>query len=317
MINRGGIRYKWEGSNRKPLLRVGQIIWLPTPNEVKAHRAIFFTRNSIKKVNNELSQNDSAPLPAHDDSGDTVPVSQTEQNYVDMPTVEITATDPAVDTNASASSEPQVEETYAEETYADRICVGATPCVAQGEKTKHESNEKATASAVQEKSANSSKLTYTPSYSEIQELLTKMKLESAAATQRKQHIPDEQTGTAVLNRTASQQTFRQLDLSNRIVIQNENKDENFFSAKLEREIDGIWTTVAYYESRGGKSVRYLHRANGARRAFYLNLPPYIVKEMAIKDFNKNWKSYGENFERQDPVRPKPMSYPNADLPSAV
>lgn len=126
-----------------------------------------------------------------------------------------------------------------------------------------------------------------------------MKRESAAASTRKRLTEDEQTGTAVLNRTNSTQTFKQLDQNNRIIVQTENQDESYFMVKLERAFDGEWTTVAYYESRGSKSARYLNRANGSRRAFYLNLPQFVVKEMAVKDFSKNWQSYGENFERHD------------------
>lgn len=49
IINRGYIRYAWEGSLKKAVLRVGQTIWLPSANEVKVHRSLFFTKSADKE----------------------------------------------------------------------------------------------------------------------------------------------------------------------------------------------------------------------------------------------------------------------------
>lgn len=290
MINRGGIRYKWEGSNRKPLLRDGQVLWLPTPNEVKAHRGLFFTRKSKQALQTGRNEDASSVQPAFDDNSDTVQISQTEK-YVEMPTVVIN--NESLQGSLPVKPSAEVAETG----------------------TKDPESREQDAIAVDPEHTKASSLSYTPSWSEIQELLSKMKRESEQALQNKPVLEGEQTGTAVLNRAASQQMFKQLDVFNRIVVQDETKID-YFMAKLEREIDGVWTTVAYYESRGGKSVRYLHRANGSRRAFYLNLPQFVIKEMAVKDFSKNWKSYGENFERRDPLRKVPVSHANEEFAAA-
>jgi len=77
-----------------------------------------------------------------------------------------------------------------------------------------------------------------------------------------------------------------------------------FSVKLQTEILGTYVTIAAYESILGKTKRLLFRCDGACRQMDIELPADVAREMAKRDFERNWQRYYDQYLTQaHPVAP--------------
>jgi hypothetical protein len=68
-----------------------------------------------------------------------------------------------------------------------------------------------------------------------------------------------------------------------------------FSVKLQTEILGTYVTIASYESILGKTKRLLYRCDGACRQMDIELPADVAREMAKRDFERNWQRYFDQY----------------------
>jgi len=75
-----------------------------------------------------------------------------------------------------------------------------------------------------------------------------------------------------------------------------DNDDTSYSIKLQRDtLEGRWTTVAAYESKNGKTVRWTYKIDGARTCLEVGLPAAVSREMAIEDFQRNWRFYYNRY----------------------
>ena len=269
MINRGFIRYHWEGAVRKAMLRVGQTIWLPTSNEVKVHRTLFFTKKDTT---------------TNPQTGNLDDISLQERSYGTLPVLDVSDED---------ADESSIQKTVkANRRKGDKPTVLINFAPGSDSEVNPETGDTSTVVISETSNSNNS----ASEWVQIQEFLNRMRL--AAETGRLINAQKEDTDTQELPLiTDDSVDIKQLDDRNRIVIENSIVDEDeVFTARLEKQFAGEWRVIACYESSAGRAVRYLHKVNGGRRAFHLNIPDFVVREMALKDLSRNWKTYSTEYE---------------------
>lgn len=90
-------------------------------------------------------------------------------------------------------------------------------------------------------------------------------------------------------------TVQKLSNYTRLVFNDLPQLENCFSITVEARWNGQWKPMAAYECRHGQTTRHLYNKNGEVKSMDLDLPPYVVKEMAREDFARNWNAYVNIF----------------------
>ncbi|HNB23765.1 MAG TPA: hypothetical protein PKZ32_15225, partial [Candidatus Melainabacteria bacterium] len=90
-------------------------------------------------------------------------------------------------------------------------------------------------------------------------------------------------------------TVQRLSNFTRLVFNDLPQLENCFSVTVEARWNGQWKPMASYECRHGQTTRHLYNKHGEIKSMELDLPPYVVKEMAKEDFLRNWNAYVSNF----------------------
>lgn len=271
MINRGYIRYTWQGSVRKALLRVGQVIWLPTVNEVKVHRSLFFS----KKESNQKSPASIMDAKS-DDSSEAI--SDSEEIYGTLPILEVS------DLTDSGNGAPETLPSLLQgiRRSGDRRNITLSflpPPLIEGK--------------------NNASKKYSPTWSEIQVLIKRMK-EASAQTNESSDAGRQTVVGVERPRYSVKATVETLDHKNRITSGDDV--DGAFCTRLEKLVANEWKTVAYYESSGGRTARYIYKANGARRAIYLNLPEAKIREMSQQDFRKNWSKYTQDYDCKQMIK---------------
>jgi hypothetical protein len=79
------------------------------------------------------------------------------------------------------------------------------------------------------------------------------------------------------------------------MILTEN-DDTSYSIKLQRDTqEGRWATVAAYESKDGKTLRWTYKIDGSKNCLEVGLPSAVSREMAIEDFQRNWRFYYNRY----------------------
>lgn len=84
-----------------------------------------------------------------------------------------------------------------------------------------------------------------------------------------------------------------------ILVADPGDTDTVFSIRLQLRRQGQWVTIAAYESRFGKNVRYVYRQDGSRVPFQMDLPALVIKSMAREDFASHWRSYEKAFLLND------------------
>lgn len=90
-------------------------------------------------------------------------------------------------------------------------------------------------------------------------------------------------------------TVHKLSSYTRLVLNDLPQLENCFSITVEARWNGQWKPMASYECRHGQTTRHLYNKHGEIKSMELDLPPYVVKEMAREDFIRNWNGYVNSF----------------------
>lgn len=265
IINRGNLRYSWQGSLRQVHLRVGQIIWLPTSAELKVHAALYL---NSKKANKGRGRSIDSCEP-----GDLGAQDSSWQEESSLPTVDI------VDADNSGQWVSEIKSV----------------------KTAGNSGSRADAWSTGDGGESS--------WTVIQEFMERMRQVNSSDRLMQSRFLNSHFDNDELPAIENDDNLhlRQLNQHNRIAINYGDDEFESFTARLERFSGGTWKTVASYESRDGRSVRYLNKHGGARSAFHLNIPDHIVREMAVRDFSRNWKLYGEEYEKSDKSKLAPAA----------
>ncbi len=129
----------------------------------------------------------------------------------------------------------------------------------------------------------------------------------------------ERNDTVVVNVEPVVEMERLLDvraLANgvRALVTEVPKNPGQFFIRLEVRINDSWTVIASYDGFGDSTRRVRHAENGTKTSMQVNLPAHAVKTMAIEDFARNWSTYKANYENNnigriqvDSVQPMPIS----------
>lgn len=101
-----------------------------------------------------------------------------------------------------------------------------------------------------------------------------------------------------------EQLLVQLSETVRVTSKEETRDRASFVIALQTKLQNQWITVASYESKRGQTARFLFRQNGGRQEFTLQLPQFVVRNMALQDFTRNYQNYiseflGESSQRRN------------------
>ncbi|MGD9683395.1 MAG: hypothetical protein AB7W16_19695 [Candidatus Obscuribacterales bacterium] len=89
----------------------------------------------------------------------------------------------------------------------------------------------------------------------------------------------------------SEVEVRQYASNCRLVVIDFPSAPSDFTLNLQVIEAGLWTTIAAYESRTGRSVKTTFGRDGVTSSMVLNLPATVVKQMAVEDFSRNWASH--------------------------
>lgn len=129
----------------------------------------------------------------------------------------------------------------------------------------------------------------------------------------------DQNDTVIVNVEPVVEMERLLDvraLANgvRALVTEVPRNPGQFFIRLEMRIDDNWTVIASYDGCGDSTRRVRHSENGTRTSMQVNLPAHAVKTMAIEDFVRNWSTYKANYENNnigriqiESVQPMPIS----------
>jgi hypothetical protein len=113
--------------------------------------------------------------------------------------------------------------------------------------------------------------------------------------QKKIEIPPPPALVALVQGIGGLTTVHKLSSYTRLVLNDLPQLENCFSITVETRWNGQWKPMASYECRHGQTTRHLYNKQGEIRSMELDLPPYVVKEMAREDFIRNWNAYVNSF----------------------
>ncbi len=258
MVNRGQLKYQSRNGQRELVLKVGQIIWLPTSKEMKVFAGLYFGKGSNNKV-----------LVAK--RGDKNNVWQEADELIQ--TISRTIEE-VVSKNQSTESS---KETAIDFTPLERRKKKSRPTFSPNEQYS------------------------TGEWKEIEQFLNKLKDIAEHNNKNDSKIYFQSKDVELPLVAEDNLDIKILSTDTRIVIEYtcDRDDEEVFHARLERQYNAEWQTIAYYQSSASKAFRYLHKQNGGRKTFQLHIPNSIVREMAVKDLSRNWRSYVAEFESAD------------------
>jgi len=106
-----------------------------------------------------------------------------------------------------------------------------------------------------------------------------------ATKQMQKDVPEEDDGNYVVA----------LSQACRMFVATRGPFSAQFSVKLQTAFLGSYVTIAAYESILGKTKRLLYRSDGTCRQMDIDLPATIAKEMATRDFERNWQRYYDQY----------------------
>ncbi len=137
-----------------------------------------------------------------------------------------------------------------------------------------------------------------PNAAEIEEFRLLSKLIEIAELAGKKIDIDFSRRPAAPNATVHCKVDRQMSiqkLSDRCRMILTDNNDTAYSIKLQIEAVGKWSTVSSYESKGGKTLRYTYKVDGSKSCLEVGLPAAVSREMAVEDFQRNWRFYHKRF----------------------
>lgn len=318
IINRAVIRFDWEGAKSTAKLRVGQIIWLPSPAEMQVHRAMFF-KNAAPAGAGKFGANTEEQTPGQE----TVDLEEMKLPEVQLTDSDTTALIEKVQTAlqtvnlapainkplppvakplqgmssvpAKIEGRPSVRVSAPEFNKAD-----SENDLALAERNwKLLSNRVADAVAV----VRDSKLSNVTETIQQQMLIERMATVIADCTATPGNtvsfLPGALRNTND-NQSVPTEVLMTVQRANCIcrVVTVENPEAKSFSTRLQISNNATeWSTVASYECTEKSAVRYLNKGNGTVDTFTLRLPVTVVRNMASQDLIRNWESYVTSYGR--------------------
>ena len=94
-------------------------------------------------------------------------------------------------------------------------------------------------------------------------------------------------------RVDRQMTIEKLSEKCRMIMTDNN--DTSYSIKLQRDYNAKWVTVATYDSKDSKVLRYTYKVDGSKNCLEVGLPAAVSREMATEDFQRNWRFYYNRY----------------------
>lgn len=314
IINRAVIRFDWEGAKSTAKLRVGQIIWLPSPSEMQVHRAMFFKNGEAT-----AKTGTGAMEPGEETVGlEEMKLPELQLNDPDSDTVAISKVQTALDAINLAPAInkplPPVAKPPAMSALPAKIEGRPSVRVSSQDNCKTESqNDLALADrnwrVLLDRVAGAVAEVRDAKSSAAHESMQQQMLIEKMATVIKDCTPTPSNTVSflpgALRNTKDDQgaptsvlmTVQRANCTCRVVTV-ENAETKSFSTRLQISNNQTeWTTVASYECSEKRAVRYLNKGNGTVDTFTLRLPSTVIRSMASQDLIRNWESYVSTYGR--------------------
>ena len=325
-INRAEIIFTIANGKTVSTIYEGQYLWIPTPNELNIHKKHYFNSNSAAIRGNELPPEAETPIMVEEYEAPTT--------VRDFAARHRSITAPPVGHSAGPVSSPMALVLYRLRFAGNRNSVNldeiepAQPSDRRHHKVRlgetlqsiavHDPlmkdvnmwilicrlNNLATAIDVVGRPRTlltRGETIMLPNAAEIEEfrLLSKL-VEIAELAGKKIDVDFSRRSTASAAPAASAhcKVERQMSiqkLADRCRMISTDNNDTAYSIKLQIESDGKWSTVSSYESKGGKTLRYTYKIDGSKSCLEVGLPAAVSREMAVEDFQRNWRFYHKRF----------------------
>lgn len=263
MVNRGQLKYHYKEGTRSVALQTGQIIWLPTSRELKVFSSLYFTKGASSKVLSEKIKEEK-------------PGAQSVEELIATLTQ-------SIESVASYDTKTKQDD--------QTTAIDFAPLERRKKKTRPSFANSQTEAAHYS----------TGEWQEIEQFLTKLKNVAEEGIKPSSAVYFQSKDIELPLIAEDNLDIKILSIDTRIVVEYtmDLDEDEVFHARLQRQYDTEWKTVAYYQSSSTKAFRYLHKQSGGRKTFQLHLPNTIVREMALKDLSRNWRTYVSDFESND------------------
>lgn len=263
MVNRGQLKYHYKDGTRSVDLQAGQMIWLPTSRELKVFSSLYFTKGASSKVLSEKIKEEKTGAQSVEELIATLTQSIESVASYDTKTKQNDQTT-AIDFAPLERKKKKTRPSFAN---------------SQSEAAHYSTGE----------------------WQEIEQFLNKLKNVAEEGIKPSSAVCFQSKDIELPLIAEDNLDIKILSVDTRIVVEYtmDLDEDEVFHARLQRQYDTEWKTVAYYQSSSTKAFRYLHKQSGGRKTFQLHLPNAIVREMALKDLSRNWRTYVSDFESNE------------------
>lgn len=296
-INRTAINFTFKEGIVEPILRVGQVLWLPSLVEQQVYAsAIFSNRTKQSKI-------PTAPQPAIEQPN--ISNNETPLEEIQLPEVlimsEHTGTDAGHGYLASGSpTSARIASTLTHIRFAgDRHSVSISDLNRQIE----EIRLLAKLNSLSENMTTSVWLNHHLGASVPPPPVVAKHAAPAAPTQVTNPVSGSQQKQfpEFFDDTTSpiEMLSESFNDSCRVVTRRSNGADTHFNSSLQWRNGDKWITIACYEYRHGHGYRYTYSPAAPSKPFPMDLPLSVVQEMAREDFARNWAKYCRDFSKQN------------------
>jgi hypothetical protein len=284
-INRSEILYRLVDNNKVPFVYPGQILWLPSEQELNIYRKNFFGKKSGANVSSAL---DSAEVTAEDDTN----------------SVKKALHDEFIEARALGAARPRTTVRDLPQMQSNNSMHIAGALVERWQQAPGVDLEARTVITGQPRSENQS----------VEPMLLHATADGAdihdTVFVSNPEQDDEQTVEA--ERLID---VKRLSRDARVIVSDYPSQPTRFFVKLEMRIDDDWELVSTYDCSKDSAARVRFGKNGVRSTMMIYLPSRIVGTMALEDFSRNWATYRANFQANkvnncqvDSVPPTPVDF---------
>ncbi len=306
----------------------GQYLWIPTPNEVSIHRKHYFNANSAASRGEPIAPEAETPIMVEEyEAPTTVRDFATRLRSVTAPPVGAHG-DPVSSPmavvlyrlrfagNRNSVNLDEVVETPPEDRRRYKVRLGETlQSIAVNDELMKDVNMWVLICRVNELDTavdvvgrprvqlNRGDIITLPNQGDVEEFKLLARLMEIAELSGKKIDIDLSRKPAPAPTPAKASPHCKVDrkmsietLADRCRMILTDNDDSSYSIKLQRDaLEGKWTTVASYESKGGKTLRWTYKIDGSRNCLEVGLPAAVSREMAIEDFQRNWRFYYNRY----------------------
>ncbi|RTL40592.1 MAG: hypothetical protein EKK48_15125 [Candidatus Melainabacteria bacterium] len=328
-INRAEIIFTVVNGKSVSTVYEGQYLWIPTPNEVAIHRKHYFNANGAALRGEPIAPEDPTPIRVEEYEAPTTvrdfatrlkpltaPQVMTPEGPVSSPMAlvlyRLRFAGNRNSVNLDEVPEDEQESAQPSNRRHHKVRLGETlQSIAVNDELLKDVNMWVLICQINNLSTavdvvgrprvqiNRGDILLLPNQEEIEEFKLLKKLTEIAQLSGKELDVDLTRKPAPAKASPHCKIDRQMSIEKlwercRMILTD--NDDTSYSIKLQRDtLEGRWTTVAAYESKNGKTVRWTYKIDGARTCLEVGLPAAVSREMAIEDFQRNWRFYYNRY----------------------